>query len=261
VTALRALGASEVQDVYIRPPQGALADQPVQVMVALHGMGGNGHDFAEALAAQADRYGWLIVAPTIRYGDWTDPDQIAREDPALSAWLADYVRHLSANTGYVVNKQVLLFGHSRGAQLSLRFAEMHPNLTLGVAAASAGTYTLPVTRDENTGRALEFPFGVANLARDDGGVAFDPHSFAEVPIWIGVGGDDTNPNDVPDQWDPYIGNDRRGRAEKFSQVLIGMGADVTLNVFQGADHGLTDAMRAAGCAALARSAADATAEG
>src|SRR5438876_8822092 len=71
--ALRAAGAALIQDLYVRLPQGIADGQPRQVVVALHGMGGNGVDFAASLAEQADRYGWLLVAPTIRYGDWTDP--------------------------------------------------------------------------------------------------------------------------------------------------------------------------------------------
>jgi len=89
LTALRAVGAAEVQDVFIREPIGAPDDQPLQVLFALHGMGGNGTDFGNSLAAQADAHGWLIVAPTFKYGDWTDPAQITREDPALVAWLSD----------------------------------------------------------------------------------------------------------------------------------------------------------------------------
>src|SRR5690242_14804764 len=83
IVALRAAGARQIQDLYIREPQGVPDGQPVQIVLALHGMGGNGADFGSSLAPQADTYGWLIVAPTIRYGDWTDPEQIAREDPAL----------------------------------------------------------------------------------------------------------------------------------------------------------------------------------
>jgi pimeloyl-ACP methyl ester carboxylesterase len=250
---LRASGARQVVDIYTRAPQQMPQDgRPLQIVVALHGMGGNGADFGAALASQADQYGWLIVAPTIRYGDWTKADLIAREDPALIAWLSDEINTLTANADYPVSNQVLLFGHSRGAQLALRFTEVHPEQVAGVAAISAGTYTLPVTRDGRN-RTLEFPFGVANLAQDDGGKAFNAGEFREVPIWVGVGADDNNPNDVPDAWDPYIGDDRRERAERFTSTLSNMGADVTLNVFDGASHGLTDDMRAAGCVALARS--------
>lgn len=245
--ALRAAGAAEVQNVYVRAPQNADSGQPLQVLIALHGMGGNGPAFAAAFASMADAQGWLIVAPTISYGDWTDPNQIAREDPALIAWLSDYVRHLSQRTGYSVDPRVLLFGHSRGAQLALRFTEIHPDEVAGVAAASAGTYTLPFARDQRTGQSLDFPFGVANLAQTDGGQPFDASSFESVPIWIGVGAADTNDADVPDAWDPYLGDDRLQRARTFTEALQNMGADVTLNVFPNTDHGLTDAVRAAGC--------------
>src|SRR5882672_2722090 len=85
LVALRAVGAKEVKDVFIRPPAGVPLDHPLQVLIALHGMGGNGTDFANALGSQADAHGWLIVAPTIGYGDWTDPVQITHEDPALVA--------------------------------------------------------------------------------------------------------------------------------------------------------------------------------
>jgi pimeloyl-ACP methyl ester carboxylesterase len=252
VSALRIAGAAEVQDVFVRPPQNAPDGQPLQVLIALHGMGGNGADFGAALAGQADAHGWLIVAPTIRYGDWTNPDQIVREDPSLVAWLSDYVAHLSDRTGYAVQPRVLLFGHSRGAQLALRFTEIHPDEVAGVAAASAGTYTLPLSRDAQTGQTLQFPFGVADLARADGGQAFDSHRFNAVPVWIGVGGADINDADVPDAWDQYIGTDRLDRARAFSQALQASGADVSLTVFQNTDHTLTDAIRAAGCAALAQ---------
>jgi pimeloyl-ACP methyl ester carboxylesterase len=253
--ALRAAGAAEIQDVYVRAPQNVPDGKPLQVLIALHGMGGNGPAFAAAFTDVADAQGWLIVAPTISYGDWTDPNQIAREEPALVAWLSDYVRHLSERTGYSVDPRVLLFGHSRGAQLALRYTEIHPEAVVGVSAASAGTYTLPFSRDTHTGRALQFPFGVANLAQTDGGQAFDAHSFESVPIWIGVGARDTNDADVPDAWDPYIGGDRLERARTFTEALQNMGADVTLSVFPNTDHGLTDAVRAAGCHALVEAAA------
>jgi poly(3-hydroxybutyrate) depolymerase len=252
ITALRAWGAAEVKDVFIRPPVGAPQDQPLQVLFALHGMGGNGVDFGSALAAQADAHGWLIVAPTFTYGDWTDPAQITREDPALVAWLSDYVRHLAERTGYDVKQRVLVFGHSRGAQLALHFAEIHPEQAIAVSAVSAGTYTLPFSRDTHTGQPLQFPFGVADLARTDGGQAFDARDFESVPIWIGVGSADNNDADVPDAWDPFIGTDRLKRATAFAQALQNMGADVSLQVFPKTDHTLTDAMRAAGCDALAQ---------
>ncbi|MDQ6674947.1 MAG: hypothetical protein M3069_30130 [Chloroflexota bacterium] len=251
LTALRAVGAAEVQSVYVRAPENAPDGQPLQVLIALHGMGGNGTDFGAALAAQADAHGWLLVAPTIRYGDWKDPAQIVREDPALVAWLSDYVNHLEERTGYAAAPRVLIFGHSRGAQLALHFTEIHPEQTVAVAAASAGTYTLPLSRDSRTGAALQFPFGVADLATADGGQPFDAVGFNSVPVWIGIGSADSVEADVPAAWDAFIGKNRLNRARAFALALQDFGANVSLQVFPKTDHALTDAMRAAGCDALA----------
>src|SRR5579871_1603138 len=130
LAALRTSGGAEVSGVYVRLPS-TNPSGPLKVLVALHGMGGNGADFGSALAAQADANGWVIVAPTISYGDWTNPDVITREDPALVAWLSDYVTTLSQRTGVPTESKVLLFGHSRGAQLALRFTEIHPEQVEG----------------------------------------------------------------------------------------------------------------------------------
>lgn len=249
LSALRATGGAEVQSVYLRAPQTSPSG-PLQVLVALHGMGGNGLDFSSPLTGQADANGWFIVAPTIAYGDWTNPAQITREEPALIAWLSDYISGLSQRTGMPFQPRVLLFGHSRGAQLALRFTEVHPEQVTGVAAVSAGTYTLPFTNDPDSGQPLEFPYGIGNLAQTDGGQAFDVSAFDTVPIWIGVGGADNNPADVPVSWSPYIGPNRLQRAQNFAQALQMLGAEVSLTVFPNVGHALTDDMRSAGCANL-----------
>jgi pimeloyl-ACP methyl ester carboxylesterase len=151
---------------------------------------------------------------------------------------------------------VLLFGHSRGAQLALRFTEINPDQVAGVAAISAGTYTLPVSIDASSGQTLEFPYGIANLAQTDGGETFDAADFASVPIWIGVGSADNNTADVPSAWSPYIGSNRVARAQNFTATLQKLGADVSLTIFPNTDHTLTEAMRRAGCAELAAAAAE-----
>jgi pimeloyl-ACP methyl ester carboxylesterase len=152
-----------------------------------------------------------------------------------------------------------LFGHSRGAQLALRFTEVHPDQVAGVAAVSAGTYTLPEATDAATGQALDYPYGIADLAQNDGGQPFNMAAFEAVPIWIGVGGADNNAADVPSAWTPYIGNTRVDRATHFTQALQSLGANVSLTVFPNTDHTLTDEMRAAGCSQLANDASAANA--
>src|SRR6267378_1042735 len=128
-----------IPSVYLHLPKELPTTQPVQVLVALHGMGGNGEQFAANFLKDAERNHWLIVAPTIDYGDWTDPAQVAREDPRLIRWLAGYLEHLDLYAGVPVKPRVLLLGHSRGAQLAHRFAFFEPQRVLAVAALGVGT--------------------------------------------------------------------------------------------------------------------------
>jgi len=240
-----ALVGTPIRSVYVRLPQGAsTSDKPLQVLVALHGMGGNGEQFAQDLVEQADHYHWLIVAPTVAYGDWMDPSVVAREDPILIQTLLEYVDQLPQTTGFAVRRQILLLGHSRGAQLAHRFAEFRPDRVLAVAALSAGTYTLPTSSNS-------FPFGIRDLAQY-AGRAFDAARFDGVQFWVGVGGQDTNPADLPRQWDTYEGTTRLQRAQAFEAAMQRMGASSVLRVFGDAKHDVTGEMRTAACTFLGR---------
>src|ERR1700736_4933880 len=131
-----------IPSVYLHLPKDLPTNAPVQVLVALHGMGGTGEQFASNLMGESERNHWLLVAPTIDYGDWMDPAQVAKEDPRLIRWLSGYLDHLDEYVGVPVKPRVLLLGHSRGAQLAHRFAFFEPERVLAVAAVAAGTDTL-----------------------------------------------------------------------------------------------------------------------
>lgn len=245
-----ALVGTPIKSVFVRLPKGGTAaGKPLQVLVALHGMGGNGEDFSHDLIDQADKFGWLIVAPTIDYGDWTKPDVVANEDPLLIRSLSDYLDALPQTAGVHVRKQVLLLGHSRGAQLAHRFAEFRPERVLAVAVLSAGTYTLPLSA--NAGASLSFPFGIKDLAKYSGR-AFDALNFNQVRFWVGVGGNDTNPNDIPRQWDKYEGTTRVQRAQAFEAAMRARGVTTILKVFGGAQHEVTTEMRQEACSFLGK---------
>jgi pimeloyl-ACP methyl ester carboxylesterase len=234
-----------IRSVYLRAPRGAAnSDKPLQVLVALHGMGGNGEDFTRDLIEQADRYGWLIVAPTMAYGDYMNPNVVAQEDPVLIRALSNYLDQLPQITGMNVRRRILLLGHSRGAQLAHRFAEFQPDRVLAVAALSAGSYTLPSS-------VGAFPYGIKDLARY-AGRAFDAASFDAIQFWVGVGGQDTNALDVPRQWDAYEGKTRVQRAQAFESAMQQLGATSVLRVFSDAKHDVTGDMRTAACTFLER---------
>lgn len=230
-----------VTSVFVRAPAYVDPSQPVRVLVALHGMGGSGEEFARDLIDQSSRNGWLLVAPTIQYGDWTDPAQVAREDPALMRWLAETLDGLPDRTGLTIRKRVFLLGHSRGAQLATRFALFYPERVAGVAALSAGTYTLPSASGPQ-GRAAAFPYGVADMPRLVGHT-LDPGLLKAIPFMVGVGSEDNNPQGLPRSWDPYIGTTRVQRAQAFQQAMRALGAPVQLALFKGAQHALTAEMR------------------
>jgi pimeloyl-ACP methyl ester carboxylesterase len=246
------LAGTPIRSIFVRAPQRAVASQaPVQVLVVLHGMGGNGPDFSRELFDQADKYGWLIVAPTIDYGDWTNPNVVAQEDALLIQALNDYLDGLPNMVGAPMRHPILLLGHSRGAQLAHRFAEFRPERVLAVAALSAGTYTLPATAGSNG--SLNFPFGLQDLDHY-AGHAFDQQGFDNVSFWVGVGGQDSNPGDVPRAWDSVEGSNRLQRARAFEAAVRQLGASAQLHVFGDAHHELTGEMRSAACDFLQRAA-------
>jgi pimeloyl-ACP methyl ester carboxylesterase len=148
-----------------------------------------------------------------------------------------------------VRRQVLVLGHSRGAQLAHRFAEFRPDKVLAVAALSAGTYTLPLSSGPHG--SMPFPFGVKDLAQY-AGRAFDATRFGNIQFWVGVGGQDTNPNDLPRQWDAYEGTTRLQRAQAFEAAMKQLGASAVLRVFGDTKHELTSEMRLAACTFLGR---------
>jgi pimeloyl-ACP methyl ester carboxylesterase len=248
------LAGTPIASMFLRAPRRLTATSaPYQVLLVLHGMGGNGPDFSRDLFDQADKNGWLIVAPTISYGDWTNPNVVAQEDPLLIQALNDYLDILPRVVDAPVRHLVLLLGHSRGAQLAHRFAEFRPDRVLAVAALSAGTYTLPSTAGPNGN--LIFPFGVQDMDHY-AGHAFDPQRFDGVAFWVGVGGQDTNPGDVPRQWDSIEGSTRVQRARAFEAAVRQLGATASLHVFGDAHHELTGEMRSAACDFLQSAASD-----
>jgi len=241
--------SARVPAVMVHPPRDLPTGRPLQVLVALHGMGGNGELIAAQLVAQADRNHWLLVAPTIEYGDWTDPSQIAREEPQLIQWLADYLDQLPDMVGVPVRPRILLLGYSRGAQLAHRFALFQPERILAVAALGAGTYTLPLERSAE-GNVIRFPFGVSDMGTISGHPFSRSRFIEDTHFWLGVGTEDNNPNDLPRAWDPYLGTTRVQRARAFQEALHDLGARSVLVAFRGERHVMSLDMANSACSFL-----------
>lgn len=233
--------AADPLPTYTFLPPPTTTGQPVRLMVALHGMGGSGADMAAMLGPQAAQQGWALLAPTMPYHDYLDPEQV-RQDGQLLPRLRALIDVLPARTGLTFQPGILIFGFSRGSQEAIRFSLMFPDYTLGVAGLSAGSYTLPSSTYAD-GKAMRYPYGTSDVDTFCG-QKFDAAATKQVAYWIGVGGTDTNAAEVPRQWDPLVGTNRLERAKKYVEILQQFGARANLDVFPGAGHEVTDAMRA-----------------
>ena len=196
--------------------------RPVSVLLALHGYASSGSAISARLRSCADRYGWVLFAPTMAYRDYFDPRQLrsdAQENLPRVHALLDQVR--AGVTGLVLQPRLLLYGFSRGAQMAQRFSMVYPGEVAGVAALSGGSYTLPRVQD-NADHPIEFPFGVSDLG-DIGFQPFDAAQFDAIPFWVGVGADDINPSDTSRAWDGFEGITRVQRAEAFVRTMHSLG--------------------------------------
>lgn len=231
-------------DFFLYIPTNAAARGPLQVLVTVHGMGGNGTSFCQNLINRAEQDGWILVSPTYHYRDNFNPVTVRQDDTELLPRLAQYIDDLPAKTGLPIRDKVLLYGFSRGAQIVHRFAEFYPDKTLAVALFAAGTYTLPMPTMNvgGTSTTLDLPYGVADLQRYTG-APFDAAAFRQIPFFIGVGGADDHAGDAPPAWNPYNGTTRLARSENFAHTLQDLGLDASLTVYPGIGHDITSDMR------------------
>jgi pimeloyl-ACP methyl ester carboxylesterase len=249
------LGGVPVQ-IYV--PGGIETTKRAQLLIILHGMGGTGEPMLKSLKEYADQNKWILLAPTFKYNtDWQNPQVIAEEEPRLTATLNRITEEASTFVGIPVKSQLLLYGFSRGAQLAHRYAIMYPEKTLAVAVISGGSYTLPF---ENTEQArflgylrpfekegtITFPFGVGDLSNYTGH-NFNEAAFKRVNFWVQVGQSDNKNNEVPRQYDSYIGLNRLERATNFHNALKQLGVPATLTVFPNLAHSTSKEMESKAC--------------
>ncbi len=228
--------------VYV--PADLPAAQPVQVLVALHGMHSNGGSFCQGLVSFSEQNHTILIAPTFDYNpDYTNAQVIASEDIQLTAKISQMVRDFGTTSHIHLKSQMLIYGFSRGAQLAHHFAMLYPKQTLGVTVFSGGTYTLPFINMGGThNQTLAWPIGVGDLTEYTNGKPFDEASFVKIPFNIEVGGNDNKPADVSRAWDAFLGTNRLERGQNYYHALQQLGMNVQFTVFPNTEHTVSPAM-------------------
>lgn len=231
----------------------APTSRPAPVLVALHGMGDRGSAFTQSMLSRARAEGWVLVAPTITYGDWRNPTAVASEDVRLVRQLREWIEQLPRDTGLAVEPRVMLYGFSRGAQLAHRFTLVYPELVRAAVVLGAGTYTLPLESAPIEGKLapLTWPFGCADF-RALFGRKLNLDALRSVPFLVGVGELDNNPADLPRQWDRYEGSNRVERAQAFARALASLGVPTRFIVFPRTGHAPGGLQRSVGLDYLSR---------
>jgi len=145
----------------------------------------------------------------------TEIEDLARPDLQLLAMIEDARRRL-ADRGWTVGERVLLRGFSANGMFSNRFAALHPEKVLAVAAGSPGGWPI-APASEWKGKTLRYPVGIADLEALTGR-AFDLEAFSRVPILIFMG--DRDENDSVPFGDGYDEEDRDLVFETFGRTPV-----------------------------------------
>ena len=213
---------------------------PRTILLALHGIGQVGDSLGGQLMTFAQEQNWIVVAPTIDYGEWREPERLALAEARVLPQVLDVVDHARRELGVATRERIVVFGFSRGAHAAARLGLLYPNRVVAIAAASGSAYTLPTATARNgAGRpvAAPFPIGTADIARYFG-KSVDETAVSRVQYWVGVGANDDRDSDAPRAWDAVLGKNRLERAARFANAMEQAGCVTRISVMAGAGHEL-----------------------
>jgi poly(3-hydroxybutyrate) depolymerase len=208
----RVLRSDPSQEYLVYVPQTAVRHGPL--FVSIHGVSRNADQHARLLAAYADIYGTVLVAPIFAPEPYADYQRLGRlgrgkrADIALNMVVAD----AAAMTG-AAGEKFYLFGFSGGAQFAHRYLMANPHRVAAAVIAASGWYTFP----DPTRR---FPYGT-RMSRKLPDVRFDAEEFLSVPVTVMVGAGDDAPTAVrrKDRLDREQGVNRVERARRWVAAM------------------------------------------
>jgi pimeloyl-ACP methyl ester carboxylesterase len=182
------------------------------LVAGIHGRGGNGKDTGGALGMVANG-NCIVVGPSFPAGHKV----LAKESDQQ---LIGLFKLLSQQ--YRLHDRLFVTGFSAGGQFTQRFAFRHPDLIIGCAPNSAGTW---MTGDDN------------------GGVAFDPAMAQRFPLVMSCGMKDTGTT-TPDEFTPPHLKPRIEWAHEFDALLAKNGFFYRSDYFPGVAHSVVNDTKA-----------------
>lgn len=219
-------------------PRGAAQAGPIPVLLALHGDGETGPQFARELVDAARTYGWALIAPTVAYGDWSDADQVAADAAEMLPQLEALIAGLDDHTGANLRSRVLVLGRGRGAHAARHLALFYPGIVAAVASLGPAPCTLPAKADG--GEPLPFPLGVEDLEQYVG-EELNVTALRRSAFWIGLARSAGQPIDSC-EWGVLAGREPSERAEVFVAALrqLGGSAEWVAAAAEVSDDGLRE---------------------
>lgn len=119
----------------------------------------------------------------------TDKKQFSRFDLQLIAMIKD-ARLRMLNEGIKTEEKVILQGYSASGMFVNRFVFIHPKVVKAAVIGAPGGWAMaPV--DRFNGRELTYPVGTSDMKKVSGR-KFDLKSVRKVPLYMILGGSDTN---------------------------------------------------------------------
>jgi pimeloyl-ACP methyl ester carboxylesterase len=207
-------------------PPDVTPEQPLTVLLVLHDQDSTGPVTAGPLLEAARRNHWAVIAPTLAYGDWSDPEQVVDEMLVQLPLLRDLVQGGASWGQRAVDQRVLVLGEGRGAHTAVAFALFYPESTAAIATVGPAPCVVPSTEQLATPDAppLPFPYGVDDLEQYVGD-ELETEDLREVAVWMGlVPDDDVAANTCP--WGALAGRSPSDRANVFLTLLRRAGARV-----------------------------------
>ncbi|MCC7103598.1 MAG: OpgC domain-containing protein [Chloroflexi bacterium] len=169
--------------VYV--PSSAPTSGDLRVLLVLHDETSTGPLTAAPFIDEAERAGWLVLAPTIDYGDWSTEDEIRAAIIDLLPSLYDMMEQTDQHVGRETSLRALVYGEGRGGQVAEMFALSYPEAVRGVAMVDALPCMLPRTETEIGAErdSLPFPAGLGDL-EDFRGSPPDFAAIGQLAFWI-----------------------------------------------------------------------------